>query len=160
MAIFSEGTSGWDSESRYFNITARNVVVTSTSSLSLSSSSTAATSLSSRVSRSDTASEPTGSNLSFIGSSMPNSSSDSFPTSAKIGLGVGIPVALLLGAAAGFFLFRRHKKRHTSPASGTAQITLPHAYPASELASPQKGPVEAYQAPRQHEAGPRSPVEM
>jgi hypothetical protein len=73
---------------------------------------------------------------------------------AKIGLGVGIPVALALGLVAGWLLFRRRKKRdgvaQELPAVETEQYKHyqnGNYYNASMSEAPLKSPVEMGQTP-------------
>jgi hypothetical protein len=80
-------------------------------------------------------------------------SSDSFPLGAKIGLGVGIPVALILGLVAGWLLFRRHKKRdvvHELPVVQSEQYKYyqdGNYYGSNINEAPPKSPVEMSQTP-------------
>ncbi|KAH7355734.1 hypothetical protein BKA66DRAFT_429698 [Pyrenochaeta sp. MPI-SDFR-AT-0127] len=124
LSMFQEGKSVSDSNSRYFNIEAKNSKEQSklSSSIPPSSTSSATSSLSSTTSPSASAStsnmppsfsptsEPTGAPNSDIQSSSSPQSSNNFPIEAKIGIGVGIPVLLVLCLAASLLLFRRRKK--------------------------------------------------
>lgn len=80
---------------------------------------------------------------------MPSSASpaSSFPTSAKIGVGVGIPVALLLGLIVGFLLFRHHKKKGVDgPKTPSHQVAEQYKY--------------GHYAPPLNEAPPDSLIEL
>jgi hypothetical protein len=54
---------------------------------------------------------------------------DGFPLSHKLGLGVGVPAALVLGLMTGWLLFRRRRKRDS----------LGHEVPASEMQTHESG---------------------
>ncbi|KAH8730316.1 hypothetical protein GQ44DRAFT_607070 [Phaeosphaeriaceae sp. PMI808] len=163
LSMFQEGKSVSDSNSRYFNIKAKNAKEQSTSSSSISPSSTssAMSSVSSTTSPSASAStsnKPTSFSPTSKPTSAPNSdiqsnslpqSSNSFPTGTKIGIGVGIPVALVLCLGAGLLLFRRRKKIDNI---AMAAPPYPHNdYPHHN---------GSYYGSNLNEAPPKSPVEM
>jgi len=143
------GSDGDSSTSQYFHIEANSVsegatssslAMTSTSSAigesiaaSISASRDHSTSIvesgtsSASTPTSDTANAPTSSIADTPGhpdQPVHQHIHNDFPSSLKIGLGIGIPATLALGIIAGWLLFRRHqhKKRrvsHTLPVSET-----------------------------------------
>ncbi|KAF2197952.1 hypothetical protein GQ43DRAFT_474987 [Delitschia confertaspora ATCC 74209] len=113
MSVFENGKLTGDANSHYFNISSANTNVKPSSSPPSTKTSTSPTSTPpiSSSSISTPASTPTNPPSSSQPPPPPTAaSSNSFPTGAKIGIGVGIPVALILGIAAGFMLFRRRRK--------------------------------------------------
>jgi hypothetical protein len=80
-----------------------------------------------------------------------------FPISAKIGVGVGIPVALILGLIVGFLLFRRHKKNVALPQTPGTQVVEQYKYGHD---SHHFNNNASYSAPPLNEAPPESLVEL
>ena len=168
LSVFQEGKGPSDSNSHYFYIEENRVqYIASSSSSALSSTSTSrdasnptppSSSASSNTSSVPTSAAsvnvPTGSVTNAPNLSTQETLSDGFPLGAKIGLGVGIPVALILGLAAGWLLFRRHKN---------ADAALP--YVAQEVPANQTVQYKSYDSgncygANLNEAPLKSPVEM
>ncbi|CAG5176027.1 uncharacterized protein ALTATR162_LOCUS10462 [Alternaria atra] len=145
LTIYQEGEVEPDDFSQYFYLVDKvdsvSVSTSSTSSLLLVSSTSAATSSVSTAASSTHTSAPTT-------APVPSTAAhaNSFPISAKIGVGVGIPVALLLGLVVGFLLFRRHKKDTARQQTPDTQVAEQYKY--------------GHYAPPLNEAPPESLVEL
>ncbi|KAK5053091.1 hypothetical protein LTR84_002065 [Exophiala bonariae] len=124
--IFIEGDTLPSATSHYFNITGAGAgdggVVQTTTTFASASSSPASLATSSAVLQSSTTSSPSSSTSSVAAASgLPtsNTSNDegAMSTGAKVGLGIGVPVAVVLGVGAGWFLFGDRKKASNTPSS-------------------------------------------
>ncbi|KAF2708599.1 hypothetical protein K504DRAFT_534211 [Pleomassaria siparia CBS 279.74] len=122
LAVFREGNSSPDAITHYFNISEKAVAPTSSASKTSFSTASISTSVpSSAAGTSTIISTTTPTSLVPFASSSPASdsstaSSRDFSMGTRIGLGVSIPVALIVGLAAGLFLFKRYSKRNKTPA--------------------------------------------
>jgi hypothetical protein len=179
LSVFQEGKGPSDSNSHYFYIEDTQVSEATSSSAAPSSTAASSTSASSTTSNASSAS-PTSSttptsNASSVPTSTPTSgttnatnlpaqaaSAEGFPTAAKIGIGVGIPVALIAGLIAGWLLFRRRKKNdHATPSyvPDINQIESPTSqYPVADQYKYYNN--GSYYGANMNEAPPKSPVEM
>ncbi|KAF2799744.1 hypothetical protein K505DRAFT_404462 [Melanomma pulvis-pyrius CBS 109.77] len=108
FCIFREGSTSADANSHYFNITPKAVAPAPSSSASPSSTTISISVSSSTLTPSASPTAPP-SNVSST-TSVPTPSGG-LTTGAKVGLGVGIPIAMTLGLAAGFFLFKHYRKK-------------------------------------------------
>lgn len=165
LSVFQEGKGSPDSNSHYFYIKSKRTEENASPSSSMFSSRSGYTPTAAPVST------PTGLSTSSISiGTMPMSTptsnttdlqnlsgqvppADGFPLGAKIGLGVGIPIALILGLVGGWLLFRHHKKREAVfPYMGhevSASQTKQHVYynnggfcSTNVSEAPAKSPVE------------------
>ncbi|CAE7026491.1 hypothetical protein P3342_005783 [Pyrenophora teres f. teres] len=168
LSVFQEGKGPSDSNSHYFYIEDNRTKESDSSSSSLISSTLISQGVptgiptstltgspaSSTPTNAATISVPTGSVTNAPSLSTQETPSDAFPLGAKIGLGVGIPVALILGLAAGWLLFQHHKKNGVAP-----------SYPADEIPTTQNVQYKSYgnagyYGGNMNEVPAKSPVEM
>ncbi|KAL1796096.1 hypothetical protein ACET3X_006320 [Alternaria dauci] len=166
LSVFQEGKGPSDSNSHYFYIESNQVEEAAPSSSSVSSSTTTK----SEASTAAATTTPTGSHTPSAETSAPPASSptssatnapslssqeipsDSFPLGAKIGLGAGIPVALMLGLVAGWLLFRRQRKRNAKAHELPALQPEQYKYYNNSFGG--------HYGSNMYEAPPRSPVEV
>ncbi|KAK3294557.1 uncharacterized protein B0H64DRAFT_190184 [Chaetomium fimeti] len=123
LSIFEEGKANADANSHYFNLT-RNSDTRPTAAEASSSASSetriAPTSTSATV-PAETTTDPAAT------SSAPSSESPSgLDSGAKIGIGVAIPCAAILGVVAGYLIFRRRKRMNEPPAAPTYHDDNPY----------------------------------
>jgi hypothetical protein len=146
LTLYQEGEVEPDDFSRYFRLEEKadsaSVTTSSVPSSLLESSISATTSSSSAVINSTPTTVPT-----TVPTPSTVTHANNFPTSAKIGVGVGIPIAVLLGLIVGFFIFRRYKKKETAPPqTPSASVAEKYRY--------------GHYAPPMNEAPPESLVEL
>ncbi|EAQ87802.1 hypothetical protein CHGG_04421 [Chaetomium globosum CBS 148.51] len=113
LSIFEEGKSSADANSHYFNLTANsNIRPTAASEGSTSASSITRTAA---TSTSTTAPVQTTPNPAATSNAPLSETSSGLDSGAKIGIGVAIPAAAVLGAIAGYFILRRRRRMVQPP---------------------------------------------
>ncbi|KAH6856330.1 hypothetical protein B0I37DRAFT_351402 [Chaetomium sp. MPI-CAGE-AT-0009] len=116
LSIFEEGKANADSNSHYFNLTRNSdtgpTAAEVTTSASSSTGRISPTSTSATVPAAETTSDPAATS-----SALSAESPGGLDSGAKIGIGVAIPCAAILGVIAGYLIFRRRKRAIEPPAA-------------------------------------------
>ncbi|KAH8668681.1 hypothetical protein BX600DRAFT_460508 [Xylariales sp. PMI_506] len=127
MSIYEDGNGVPDANTHYFNISAKGSADPHTSAISTTTASIS--SLSSATSSADTSTEAASSQVA------PASDSS---LAIKIGVGLGIPLALVIGLAAGWLIFAKHCARNKNQPPPLSFGGSSSSYGGSAVSSSQK----------------------
>lgn len=104
MSLYKTGATSPDDWTVYFNISSPSSGVSTSTTLTSATTSSASSTTSPTSETTSPARETTSASSSNTGASQ-----GGFDTGAKVGIGIGIPVAAVLGIAAGWLIFRKRK---------------------------------------------------
>ncbi|KAL1873227.1 hypothetical protein Daus18300_004047 [Diaporthe australafricana] len=116
LALYQQGETEVTGTSHYFNISSTTTSSTSTSGTASTTSTSSSTGISSATG-SSTSLLP-GASSAATDTPAPDSSSGGLSTGAKIGIGVSIPLAVIIGLIAGWLFFGRRRKQKDQPQGG------------------------------------------